>query len=323
MISVIIPTYNNEDTIERAVLSVLNQTYRDWELIIINDGCTDDTMKRIDMLPQFLDTRLKIITNDVNRGVGVCRQQGVDAADGEFIMFLDSDDELTPDCLQMQRHIQHQQDADVVYASVMVTFPETMCSDAIKQEFEDKLLTGKSTIDILMDDTQLKFITGKLFKRSAFDGFTFSDMRTGEDVEAMFVTMYRAERVRTTSYAGYIHHHRIGSLIGGKTMFYRYCINASVMQLVCDFFKSVNEQDIYMMLLRNAWMYHVNVSNDMDCDEFRAKPDLDDNRELWDEVVAWFKDHQSDVDAVDADVRKTLDELHSKHKDELKNTLIQ
>lgn len=86
-VSVIIPTYNRADTILRAVKSVLSQTFQDWELIIVDDGSTDDTIEKI----RDIDPRLKIITQQ-NQGASVARNVGIQASCGKYVAMLDSDD---------------------------------------------------------------------------------------------------------------------------------------------------------------------------------------------------------------------------------------
>lgn len=86
--SVIIPLYNKESTIKETVQSVLNQTYRDFELIIVNDGSTDGSFELVNSI---VDDRIKVI-NKANEGVSVARNTGVASASFDWIMFLDGDD---------------------------------------------------------------------------------------------------------------------------------------------------------------------------------------------------------------------------------------
>lgn len=90
VVSVIIPTYNRSGTLERAITSVLSQNYLELELIIVDDGSTDDTKN---IVAAFDDSRIKFIEHDRNRGVGAARNTGIRAASGEIIAFQDSDDE--------------------------------------------------------------------------------------------------------------------------------------------------------------------------------------------------------------------------------------
>jgi len=97
MISVITPTYNRAHLLPRLVNSVINQTFKDWELIIVDDGSTDNTAEFIQ--PFLKDTRIKYIKKD-NSGAAHTRNVGVDNSKGEYITFLDSDDEAKPEWLK-------------------------------------------------------------------------------------------------------------------------------------------------------------------------------------------------------------------------------
>jgi glycosyltransferase involved in cell wall biosynthesis len=98
-VSVIIPTYNRAHLIGRAIQSVLNQTYRDFELIIVDDGSTDNTEE---VVGSFKDSRIKYIHHKENKGGTAARNTGINDANGEYIAFLDSDDEWLPEKLEKQ-----------------------------------------------------------------------------------------------------------------------------------------------------------------------------------------------------------------------------
>jgi glycosyltransferase involved in cell wall biosynthesis len=112
-ISVIIPVYNGEKTIQKTVLSILNQTFTDFELIIINDGSTDST---IEILSNIQDSRLKVFTCS-NAGLAASRNRGIDKALGDYIAFIDADDLWTPDKLEAQyKALQENPQAAVAYS---------------------------------------------------------------------------------------------------------------------------------------------------------------------------------------------------------------
>ncbi len=97
MISIIIPTYNRAHFLPRAIKSVINQTYKDWELIIVDDGSTDNTEE---IVSEFLyDKRIKYIKKE-NSGAAHSRNVGVDSSKYDWITFLDSDDEALPDWIE-------------------------------------------------------------------------------------------------------------------------------------------------------------------------------------------------------------------------------
>lgn len=105
LVSIIVPTYNRADCILETLQSVLEQTHTNWELILVDDGSTDDTLERVTSL--FLgDTRLNYIVQP-NQGVSKARNTGLAAAQGDFIAFLDSDDRWMPWKLTVQLACMH------------------------------------------------------------------------------------------------------------------------------------------------------------------------------------------------------------------------
>lgn len=95
LISVVIPTYNRVQFIERAVRSVLNQTYSNLEVIVVDDGSVDETYEIIDRLKKQ-DGRLIFLRHFKNKGPQAARNTGIHASSGDFVAFLDSDNEWLP-----------------------------------------------------------------------------------------------------------------------------------------------------------------------------------------------------------------------------------
>ncbi len=108
--TVIIPTYNRVKTLERSIRSILAQTYTDYELIIIDDGSTDNTKE---LIMEIKDDRIHYIKSPVNRGAANARNIGIRAAKGEYIAFQDSDDEWVPDKLEKQVKVLDSTDAEI------------------------------------------------------------------------------------------------------------------------------------------------------------------------------------------------------------------
>ena len=101
MISVIIPAYNNDRYLSEAVTSVLRQSYQNFEIFIIDDKSTDNTLSCARAFAEQ-DYRVRVIANHKNLGVAQSRNIGIEAADGDYIAFLDSDDIWMPDKLERQ-----------------------------------------------------------------------------------------------------------------------------------------------------------------------------------------------------------------------------
>jgi glycosyltransferase involved in cell wall biosynthesis len=113
IISVIVPAYNAERSIIETIASVQQQTFLDFELIVINDGSTDRTLE---LLATVKDSRLKVVSYE-NSGVSVARNHGMAHATGEFISFIDADDLWTPDKLELQlAALQKHPEAGVAYS---------------------------------------------------------------------------------------------------------------------------------------------------------------------------------------------------------------
>lgn len=102
IVSIIIPTYNRANLIGKSIDSVLNQTFKDFEVIIVDDGSTDDTKNVVE---SFNDIRIIYIRNKKNKGACFARNIGIKIAKGEFIAFQDSDDEWLPKKLEKQINV--------------------------------------------------------------------------------------------------------------------------------------------------------------------------------------------------------------------------
>lgn len=98
LVSIIVPVYNAERTIERCLVSIRNQTYKNLEILIINDGSQDHTMRVIEKY-RMLDERFTVI-DKVRTGVSSCRNLGIVKAQGTYIQFVDSDDWIAPDMIE-------------------------------------------------------------------------------------------------------------------------------------------------------------------------------------------------------------------------------
>lgn len=95
LVSVIMPAYNCEKYVVEAINSVLAQTYKNWELLVLDDGSNDNTLQVIEEFSKN-DSRIKALRNGKNMGVSATRNRGIELTSGEWIAFLDSDDMWHP-----------------------------------------------------------------------------------------------------------------------------------------------------------------------------------------------------------------------------------
>ena len=112
MVSVIIPSYNREKTIKKAIDSVLNQTWNDLEVIVVDDGSTDNTSQ---VISEIKDDRLKYVHQE-NAGACVARNRGINLASGEIIAFHDSDDLWRVD--KLEKKWKHYKKAELTWCFV-------------------------------------------------------------------------------------------------------------------------------------------------------------------------------------------------------------
>ena len=101
MVDIIIPSHNRWEFLKRAVRSVQNQTFKDWKLWVVDDGSTDETVSKLTQLFSS-DQRINTTSSKINRGVSWARNEGIKKGEGEWLAFLDSDDEWLPEKLEKQ-----------------------------------------------------------------------------------------------------------------------------------------------------------------------------------------------------------------------------
>ncbi len=112
LVSIIMPSYNTAKYIAKSIQSVLNQTYKDWELLIVDDCSTDNTDEVVK--PFLVDSRIKFFKNEHNSGAAVSRNKAMREAQGEWLAFLDSDDLWLPSKLEKQ--LKFMKDNDCVFS---------------------------------------------------------------------------------------------------------------------------------------------------------------------------------------------------------------
>ena len=169
-ISVIIPTFNREKLIGNSIKSVLNQTFKNFELIIVDDGSTDNTSEVVD---KFQDNRIKYIKLDKNQGASNARNIGIKNAKGKYISFQDSDDIFYPNKLEIQLNNIIKEKSDLDFCKINVIYNNTfryfVPSNIVEKRFEkvdffDELISNGNFIS-----TQSILIKKSFMKKFPFD----------------------------------------------------------------------------------------------------------------------------------------------------------
>ena len=151
-VSVIIPVYNTEKYLAEAINSIVNQTLREIEMIVVNDGSTDNSAKILEEFAQK-DSRIKILTHEKNKGQSVARNTGMEMVKGEYLYFFDSDDVLEADCLELCYEKTKTEDLDFLFfdALTFYDFKSDLKLDYQQTSgLESKVYTGTEILKILL-----------------------------------------------------------------------------------------------------------------------------------------------------------------------------
>lgn len=205
-VSILVPVYNVEDYIEQCARSIIEQTYDNIEIVFVNDCTKDKSIERLlSVLTEYSDKKFSIINHDQNKGLGAARITGLNHANGDFVMFVDSDDYLEPDAVERMVTKQKETNSDIVVASfthifkggkhIVENYPHLS-----HQKLMEKILTREVALNVW----------AKLFKRSLFtdnDINFIEGINMGEDYATISRLVYY---IRNVSYVdqpvyNYIH----------------------------------------------------------------------------------------------------------------------
>lgn len=209
-VSVVITAYNVEKYIKKAINSVLNQTYKNIEIIVVEDYSTDNTLKIIKDL-QKSDTTfpINLVQHKENVGAGLSRRDGIKASTGDFIMLLDADDWLNKDYIEHLVNRQKETDADIVGGGITYCYEDT-------DKFEIKTFgtTVSEGFQKFMDykDGKIVFLSNKIVRSTMYDTVEYCDRRYVEDTPVIMKLLYNANKVAYINEAGYNYLQRNGSL---------------------------------------------------------------------------------------------------------------
>lgn len=167
-VSVIIPVFNGEQFLDRCLSSITNQSYKDIEIIVINDGSTDNT-KAICKNYSQNDQRIKVIHKD-NEGVSTARNIGLDIATGDYIYFADADDYVLQDSIENFINKAMTSSAEIIVAEYYIASDSHKMKISPK-EFNDK----KSFLCSILSGTNHSALWNKLFKKGLFDNIRFNN----------------------------------------------------------------------------------------------------------------------------------------------------
>lgn len=204
MISVIIPCYNCENTVENSLKSIENQTYKSIEVILIDDGSKDKTLSKLYDY-QKKSSRKVIVYHQENGGVSAARNKGLELANGKYIAFLDSDDTFSVDALNSMYQGYLTREIDIVYA--FFTRELSNIEAGIVPRKDTKTYNIKSiqdTMNVLMNEKYRLGFTTFLFRKDIIENNNVNfpiGLKTGEDLEFLWkYLVYCSKAVEVNKY---------------------------------------------------------------------------------------------------------------------------
>ena len=170
MVSIIVPVYNSSDYINRCIDSVIGQKYADIEVVIIDDGSNDDSLAICKDIASK-DSRVKVFSQP-NSGASLARNRGLDIATGGYVMFVDSDDWIAPDMIEIMM--------SVFQANPEIQIVQTRVPGDMKDREGDQVLSGAQAVKYLLEGSWWGPVC-KLIRRELISGVRFPEATISED----------------------------------------------------------------------------------------------------------------------------------------------
>ena len=212
LISVIVPVYKVAPYLDRCVQSIVDQTYENLEIILVDDGSPDNCPAMCDAWAAR-DSRIRVIHKE-NGGLSDARNAGMSAAGGEYIAFVDSDDWIEPEMLEGLARAMETDGSDIAACTVRMVW-EDETPDRLLTVQTNRVLDRFEAQKALLEETLLKQpVWYKLYKRELIRDIPFEVGKFHEDVFWSYQAVGAAERVSLIDYTGYNYFQRADSIMG-------------------------------------------------------------------------------------------------------------
>ena len=210
LISVIINVYNGEKFIEKCLESIINQTYKNLEILIINDGSTDNTLK---ICEQYKDERIRIVTTE-NLGLSLSRNVGIEEAQGEYLYFVDSDDFVENDVIEYLYKLCKQYNTPISTCNPLTIFDYDFNVEKIEEKIEviDSIQMLKK---VLLAENVAGAIWNKVIKKELFDDVRFQN-RIINDIVVTYKIVMKVDKIAYSNQKKYYYlKHKNAATVSG------------------------------------------------------------------------------------------------------------
>lgn len=195
-LSIIIPVYNVKNYLNKCIDSILNQSYKDFEIILVDDGSTDGSGEICDEYSK-MNSKIKVF-HKKNNGQGSARNLGLDVCKGKYIGFVDSDDFIDPDMYESMIMILEEEDVDIVECGARNVY-----MDGTSAEHDDNIylkFNNKECLDhYIRGNYFYTAVWNKLFKRNIITDIRFPEGMIFEDIYFTYHAYYKAKSIMYTS----------------------------------------------------------------------------------------------------------------------------
>lgn len=212
LISVIVPIYRVEDYLKRCVDSIINQTYKNLEIILVDDGSTDSCPQICDDYAKQ-DTRIKVVHKE-NGGLSDARNAGMKVATGEYISFVDSDDYIDVDMLNILLDVMIQEDCEIAQCGT-VRFYDGENAVANKFDYKVKVYNNKEALKELINDGHfVQTVWNKLYKAEVALKLPFRKGKLNEDEFWTYIVFAESKKIAEVTADMYFYLQRSTSIMG-------------------------------------------------------------------------------------------------------------
>lgn len=200
LISIIVPVYNVEKYINKCLESIINQTYSNLEIILVNDGSTDDSGKICDNYAKK-DERIRVV-HQKNCGQSIARNNGLKHANGKLVAFSDSDDFLENDCIEYLYNLMQKFNADISICDLQVVY-KNIIKNRNTKIVESVETPSVSIFKMLYGTSYYISPCAKLFKKELFDNVNFPESMQFEDVGTLYKLLCKSKNIACSNMKKY------------------------------------------------------------------------------------------------------------------------
>ena len=252
LVSIIVPVYNVENYIERCLRSLAAQTYAPLEVLLVNDGSTDDSAS---ICERFCaqDERFQYFYKE-NGGVSAARNYGIQRAQGEYYLFVDSDDYIDADMVERMVAVIEKEHADIVQCFYRMEFRFGFFN---RMAPSYQVLDRIEALKLLLKNTKVNnYPWGKLFRSKLFDEVEFSaNWRVFEDVCTIFKLFINSDKIVTMPQRFYHYVQRKGSFMNQKGVFFMDVETLLMMRSAFEYQETMLQQEFPDAEISNAQNY--------------------------------------------------------------------